>query len=418
MSRTYVRQNWHWFALIVAAAAYYPRFIHQGGMLLYRHAAECIWTGQILQVCDRAFTYPPAFAVVMLPFVPMPMWLAVLVWYLITLGCTALCLTLCKRLALQLIPGDWHDRNLRLFEVLSFLISLKFILAVYEDQAYDLLVLPFTLFGIWALVIKRDLAAGASLAVAAALKVTPLIFLPYLLFKRRFMAAGVFTVVLLALSFLPDIIATPQGGTHGYLVTWIQEVAAPGLFENAAATKYAFWDTANPFNLSLRGMIALAVDQTQWQDHFMMILRSTQIIFIAAVGTLFLLALGWEMIAVEGSLLMIAMLMLSPMSGRGHFVQLMLPYAVLVAAVIRDRQTRWLGITVLGLSAILCTGIPRDIVPRGYTEFMRMHSDISWGTLVLVIYLATIVWHPRRWGIARTRAPAASVVRSPNGALA
>ncbi|CAN0489251.1 unnamed protein product [Phaeothamnion confervicola] len=39
-----------------------------------------------------------------------------------------------------------------------------------------------------------------------------------------------------------------------------------------------------------------------------------------------------------------------------------------------------------------------------------MHSDIAWGTLVLVIYLATIVWYPRRWGIARVKASANDVV--------
>ncbi|WP_172980276.1 glycosyltransferase family 87 protein [Tardiphaga sp. P9-11] len=381
-------------------------------MLIYRHAAECVWTQQILQVCDLSFTYPPAFAFVMLPFVALPMWLAVLVWYLITLSCTALSLVLCKRLALKVIPGIWEGKDLLWFEVLSFLISLKFILAVYEDQAYDLFVLPFTLYGIWALVKRRDLAAGASLAVAAALKVTPLIFLPYLLFKRRFAAAGIFAITLMAVSFLPDIFFTPQGGAHGYFITWVHEVAAPGVFENAAATKYAFWDTANPYNLSLRGMIALGIDQTTSQQHFMVILRSVQIIFIVAIGSLFLMALGWEMIAIEGSLLIIAMLMLSPMSGRGHFVQLMLPYCVLVAACIRDLQTRWLGIAVLGLSFVLCTGIPRDIVPRAFTEFMRMHSDIGWGTLVLTVYLATIVRYPHRWGIARSQTNALETIEN------
>jgi hypothetical protein len=121
------------------------------------------------------------------------------------------------------------------------------------------------------------------------------------------------------------------------------------------------------------------------------------------------MTLGWEMIAVEGSLLIIAMLMLSPMSGRGHFVQLMLPYCVLVAAWIKDRKTAWLGATVLGVSFILCTGIPRDIVPRAYTEFMRMHSDIAWGTLVLIVYLTAITWNPQRWGIARVRPSAQPV---------
>lgn len=421
MSSAWFRQRWHWVALTVAAAAYYPRFVHPGGMLLYRHAAECMWTQQVLQVCDRGFTYPPVFAFVMLPFVTLPMWLAVLLWYLITLACTVLSLQLCKRLALHQIGGPWYGRDLRCFEVLAFMLSLKFILAVYEDQAYDLLVLPFTLFGIWALGARRDIAAGAALAVAAALKVTPLIFLPYLLFKRRFAAAAVFAVVLLATSFLPDAIFTPSGADvrgGGYFITWIREVAAPGLFEDAAATPYAFWDTANPFNLSLRGMLALIVDQTSYQDNFVSILRIVQLLFVAVVGTLFLLALGWEMIALEGALLIIAMLMLSPMSGRGHFVQLTLPYAVLIAACIKDHRTRWLGIGVLGVSFLLCTGIPRDIVPRSWTEFMRMHSDIAWGTLVLLIYPAAIMWSPQRWGIARAGKPTATTVRSPDKALA
>ena len=94
------------------------------------------------------------------------------------------------------------------------------------------------------------------------------------------------------------------------------------------------------------------------------------------IAGLFLRAMGWEMVLIEGSLLVIAMLMLSPMSGRGHFVQLMLPYAVLVAAAIKDKSTVWLGVIVLGLSFVLCTTIPRDIVPRAYNEFI-MHSDIT-----------------------------------------
>ncbi|MDB5619187.1 MAG: hypothetical protein JWQ24_3425 [Tardiphaga sp.] len=404
MIREFSRRYWPWLVLFVVAAAYYPRFVHPGGMVLYRHAAECVWTQQILQVCDVAFTYPPAFAFVMLPFVAMPLWLAVLIWYLITLACTAWSLVLCRRLALGLIPGPWTENELGWFAGLSFLLSLKFILAVYEDQAYDLLVLPLTLWGILALVERRDLAGGASLAFAAALKVTPLIFLPYLLFKRRFAAAGLFVVVLLAASFSADLFFTPQGGVHGYFITWLHEVAAPGLFENSTAARYAFWDGANPFNLSLRGMTALAIDQTAWQSSFVPILRATQLLFAVLIGALFLVALGWELIAVEGSLLFIAMLMLSPMSGRGHFVTLMLPYCVLVAACIKDNRTKWLGVAVLVLSFFLGTGIPRDIAPRGWTEFMRMHSDISWGTLVLIVYLAMLMIFPQRWGIARTKA--------------
>ena len=65
-----------WLLMILAAAAYYPRFVKlPAGMETYPQAAVCLWHGQVLQFCDQGFTYPPFFAFVMLPFVPMPLWL-------------------------------------------------------------------------------------------------------------------------------------------------------------------------------------------------------------------------------------------------------------------------------------------------------------------------------------------------------
>jgi hypothetical protein len=281
---------------------------------------------------------------------------------------------------------------------LGIFISLKFILAVYEDQTYDLLVLPLTLSGILALTDRRNIAAGAALAAAAALKVTPLIFLPYLVFKRRFVAAGIFVVVLAAISFLPDLFLHPQGAAHGYFVTWVHEVADPGLLEDAAAAKKPFWTGANPYNLSLRGAVALALDGTAYQADFSFWLRLVQLAFITLTGALFLLSARARMIPIEGALLIISMLMLSPMTGRSHFVGLLLPYYLIIAAVIRDRKTAWIGIACLVLSFSL-SGIPREIVPRALSEFMRMHSDIVYATLVLMVYFAVIIRSPERWGI-------------------
>jgi hypothetical protein len=405
------RDPWLWFGFLLAAAAYYHfRFSgHGDGLALYRHAAECMWTQQVLQACELAFTYPPVFAFLMIPFVAMPLWLATLVWYAITLLCTVLCCWLCEILVVRMFPGQWPEREREWLRTFGILISLKFILAVYEDQAYDLLVLPLTLSGILALTDRRNIAAGAVLAAAAALKVTPLIFLPYLVFKRRFMAAGIFVLALAAISLLPDLFLHPQGAAHGYFMTWVNEVAAPGLLENSAAAKTPFWSGANPWNLSLRGAVALAVDGTSYQADFLFWLRLVQLAFITVIGTLFLMSARAQMIPIEGALLIISMLMLSPMTGHGHFVGFVLPYYLIVAAVIRDRKTAWIGITCLLLSFSL-SGIPREIVPRAFSEFMKMHSDIVYATLVLIVYFAVIIRSPERWGILPA-APAQDPVR-------
>ena len=127
-----------------------------------------------------------------------------------------------------------------------------------------------------------------------------------------------------------------------------------------------------------------------------------QIAFIGLIGILILYSMRSKaLIPVEVCLLIIAMLMLSPMTSRTHFVNLILPYFLLSAALIKDRQTKWLGATVLFLSFAGCTGIPRDLVPKGFTEFARDHNDIMLGTLVLIVYLAAVVFRPMQWGIGR-----------------
>ena len=53
------------------------------------------------------------------------------------------------------------------------------------------------------------------------------------------------------------------------------------------------------------------------------------------------------------------------------------------------------------LSFAGCTGIPRDLVPKGFTEFARDHNDVLLGTLILVAYLAAIIFRPGQWGIGQ-----------------
>ena len=54
-----------------------------------------------------------------------------------------------------------------------------------------------------------------------------------------------------------------------------------------------------------------------------------------------------QSIAIDGSLLLIAMLMLSPMTSRSHYVELLLPYMTLLALNWRDQHTGRQGRAVL-----------------------------------------------------------------------
>lgn len=381
-----------WTAFLIFAIAYFPRFAKPAGIVLYSEAANCLWTGQILQSCSLPFTYPPFFAFVMIPFVALPPLAQTVVWWAVSLCCTILCCAIAERIAKDAFPSSWTERETALLRVGGIFLSLKFILAVYENQAYDLFALAPLLLGIHAMSNRRDAAAGICFAAAAALKVVPLIFLPYLVFKGRLKAALVFFAALVALSFLPDLFLEPAGAPHGYFMTWLREIAAPGLFEHSSDAKLAFWDGPNIYNLSIRGALARAVDGTALQAHFETILRVTQVVFIGGVGAIFLVSRRSDRaVPFECSILIIAALALSPMTSRSHFVGLLLPYFLLVAACLKDRERRGLYLATAVISFIGCTGIPRDLVPAAATEFAKRYNTILFGSLVLIVPLAMCV---------------------------
>src|SRR5499427_1209320 len=221
----------------------------------------------------------------MLPFVPMPLWLRELVWYGITLAATIGAFKLSETIGGRSLAAPLGRAELSWLRFFALLLSAKLILAVFENQAYDALVLVAVLLGLAALSEDRQLAAGAGLALAAALKATPLIFLPYLLWKRYFAAAATFGLVYALASLLPDLLFAPAGGP-GYFSTWLGEVAGPSLGINPVGAPFAFWDGANILNHSLRGAVSLNVDEAHHRSLFEAALAFADGCFVVLVGTL------------------------------------------------------------------------------------------------------------------------------------
>ena len=218
-----------------------------------------------------------------------------------------------------------------------------------------------------------------------------MIFLPYLLWKRHFAAAATFVLVYALASLLPDLLFAPAGGP-GYFSTWLGEVAGPSLGINPAGAPFVFWDGANILNHSLRGAISLNIDESHHRNLFEAVLASVDGCFMVVVGTLLAVSPRRpQAIAIDGSLLLIAMLMLSPMTSRSHYVALLLPYMTLLALNWRDQYTGRLGRAVLLISFTLVTLAGNDAVGQAFTVWAYRHSAMVLGTLVLLIYFAVLV---------------------------
>ena len=97
-------------------------------------------------------------------------------------------------------------------------------------------------------------------------------------------------------------------------------------------------------NHSLRGAVALNVNEVHHRGLFEAALASADGCFMVVVAVS---PRRLQSIAIDGSLLLIAMLMLSPMTSRSHYVELLLPYMTLLALNWRDQHTGRQGRAVL-----------------------------------------------------------------------
>lgn len=381
-----------WIASAIAIAAYYPRFIKDpGGLLFYPAAAECILRGETPLHCKATyFAYPPFSALLVIPLVALPVWLRDAVWYLILVGALIGSLHLCEALVRRLFPGEWTERELTLYRALIFILSLKFMLSVLENQSFDSISLAFILLGLFALVHERPVMGGASLAVAAALKVTPLIFLPYLLLKRKIAAAATFAGVVAFLTLLPDILLPPKESWHAAI--WVREVLL-GPFFNDPSIKLPFWVGASPMNQSFRAALARIFDESNRSETFIMAERLVSGLYLLGVGfTLFKSMRDDRPIAAEGAMLVVSGLLLSPVTSQSHFVGLMLPYSILAAALVRHRPTSVHTGVVLFASFMLATATSNDLVGRTFTGWALWNNLPMWGALVLVVQLGALIW--------------------------
>lgn len=408
-----------WFAGLCAAVAYYPRYSHEySGVAVYASAAGCLLHGELSLNCGGyTFAYPPFFALVSVPFSLMPIWLHAAAWYLVLIVAIFMCVRLCENLARRTFPGDWSEPDLATFRVLTVVLSSKFILANFENQAFDAVAAVFVMLGLLAIMEKRPAWAGASFAAAAALKVTPLIFLPYLIWKGRFAGAAVFALVYVLLALLPDIVFPAAGGWHA--ATWMHDIMLRP-FTSTPPGNGSFWITDSSMNQTFRAAIMrifTGADHEQPQAAVDAIwvtwsFRTT----VYAVSGLFILIVTailsgsrrtQNSVAVDGAILVVSALLLTPVSSQSHFVTLILPYGMLAAAIVRRPGDRIFNAAIAIASFALTTATSNDLVGRTFTGWALWHSLPVLGTLILLVPLGRIIWFASRTrSDHRERAPA------------
>jgi len=396
----WLKRNSGWIAVVVVAVLYYRSF-GKGldSVVLYAAAGRCVWHAQTLLPCVPMFSYQPALAALLIPLAAVPTVLQKPIWYAVSIGSLVITVRLAEAMAARLYPGATRGRNLIWLRAVSLFMCSKHILDLLNYEAYEAPALAIMTFGIWALTVGRDAGSGFSLGAVAALRATPLIYLPYLAAKRRALACVVFLAALVGLSFLPDAIGGLKGGHVGYLDDWVRQVADSAMTGSIDPT-LAFWSNwygGLPNNQSLNGLVNRFATGEAGGLSPKLILLAVDAAFAAVVGALLLFSPREpKYAAIDGAVLLIAQLALSPMTSRYHFIFILPGVILVVAAIICDRRIRLFGSVVLAASFILLTGTSNDLASGQLSEFSYRYGFMTAGAILLLAAFAAMLWLSRQ----------------------
>ena len=407
----WLRKRSGWITLILLAAVYYPLF-GKGvrGLIYYVQAGQCILSDQPLIACAPGYSYSPALAALVIPIGSAPAVLQELIWYVICVGSLVITVRLAEAMAGRLYPGAALGRNLIWLRAVTLGFCAKHILDAFNYEAYDAPALAMIMLGVWALTGGRTAKSGFWLGAATAVRATPLIFLPYLMVRRRYLAAAVFVVAFFAFAVLPDLVGALRGGHVEYLRDWALRVAGPALLPGHAED-LPFWNSwTGPYldNQSLRGLVNRFAQGPVLGLSPTLILLAIDAAFALPPAALVLLSpRDNKRASIDGAVLLIATLALAPMTSRYHFAFVLPAVALISAAALNDARMRVPGSLVLAASFVLLTGTSNDLVGRRLTEFAYRYGFMVWGAAVLLVALAMMTWvfRPPSLAAERTRLP-------------
>lgn len=410
-----VRQRWLLLALlgvfVVINVAYVLKVVnsdrpHRSAFLRWRVQVHALADGENIW---QRYNYPnpPIMALILRPFAELPPLAGSIAWFYFKALLTVVAVGLVFRLL------DVPGRPFPLWgKGLTLLLTLRPIEGDLVHGNVNLFIMFLVVAMMYALSARRGLLAGLTLGLAIACKVTPALFVPYLVWKRAWAALiGTFAGLLLFLWIVPGL-AFGWSQNQDYLASWWRNMVVPYAIEGKVTTEHQ--------NQSLPGLLHRLLTEsasvaTYEDDEYVVLERHNVATWnprhvgwlVKGCAALFgLLVLwrcraplggqpAWPLVA-EFGVIVLGMLLFSERTWKHHCVTLLVPFAVLVYAVAAGTVSGWrrgaLAGTLIGaalLIALTSTGVfdRQDRIGKValvYGAYVGAHLLLLGGLLMLL----------------------------------
>lgn len=376
---------------------------------VYLPAAAHLANGEDFYRMGEGYLYPPFMALTALPFLALPAPLPRLLWFAIN----ALCLFLLLRWSWRLAGGGRLEGSANVpgregvAAVLGSLCGVSYLENCLAHQQTDIVIGTMLVGGCVHLSRGRTMLAATALGLAAACKCTALLWVPYLFWRGRYLAAVWLVLVALGVNLLPDLVS-PAPETH----FWLGEYVSRFLKPLTASDHYiGTWASDAVYNQSFTGLGQRWCTTTwKWEPTDCTIwprsplLRPQMLrVWVYGVELSLLAAVLWvcgrpfrslneetegSRQALECSMVLLLMVLLSPMSSKAHFGTLVLPGFCLARAALRPRSAErlphWLLTGVLATAVVLGLLCNKDPLGERLYTLSLWYGVVTWQTLFLL----------------------------------
>jgi alpha-1,2-mannosyltransferase len=354
---------------------------------------EILWEGKNPSIAHIGNAYSPFFYAAMVPFALLPNVVASIVWSLVNFAALAGIVALVR----AVLRRSWEPQRL-VSPVWSLLLAGTLVVDNLDLGQSNLVTLFLVCCSVYSLVQEEDAAAGLWLSAAVAWKVTPGIFLLYLVLKRRWKAlltsaAG----MIVCLVGVPAIAFGPRQAIL-FAKGWIGLIVEPVMRGGLPRSINVEWTATNqsldafvhraftPFGRDTFGGLHAWLDPAFLTDAGAD--RLALVLKFVVLGVLVVVCLRGgtdprRAPPFEVSALLLAALFLSPVSWYSHYMALLVPYAVALQAIrggLVCRLSRFLAWSV-GLSAAT--------VAASLSVALRSYSLVFLGQLPFFFALVT-----------------------------
>ena len=290
--------------------------------------------------------------------------------------------------------------------LLPLLLSVRWSLSNFEHLQVNIVILALVLAGLVSHRAGRDVRAGALIGAAAALKVMPVVFVPYFLWRRQWRPALFTTIATAGWSLLPVVVYGPQRLADQF-GQWLEffrrghgvgamNVSVPAMVDRIVGYGMVPFTVPGSDNVAPSGSSLV------------------RLVVIGALALVTALACWWfrgrydprsRAAVAEWSIVLLVAAIFSPLTWKYYLVVLLLPMTLFVATW-RDpsvdarfrqrlRQLTWLGFAIGMAAANLVVG----------DSFARRMEMSSVPAVMSLLILGTLFWYRARNDSAAASAP-------------